>query len=319
MTRPLLESLIREHTIERKNIKLLWNTRVQDLLFDGDAVAGVAYTVGADAPTKDSAALLVDASGRGTRLRKWLTGADFPAPSVSSLHVDVRYATSLYERPPGPESEIGFVIRHYPMDKLGAAMLPVENDQWLLSLSGRFGVYPGKDPESFLASAATLPVTEVADALHNVPATTGVTAYTFSHNEVRHYGDGMPAGILPIGDSVISLNPLYGQGMTSALVQADLLHQTLSSSAGNRFDAQQLTAQHLPRISHFSAPAWKRAVLGDTIFSEASGDIPAELGVWRKQEAQLNALATADPEVANLIFQVAQFAEPPETLDAFLD
>jgi len=319
MTRPLLESLIREHTTRRKDIRLLWNARVRNLLFDRGAVCGVEYTNGSSTPTKTDAALVVDASGRGTRLGQWLVGAGFRAPEVSSIHVDVRYATALYERPPREESEIGFVIRHYPMDKLGAAMLPVENDQWLLSLSGRFGVYPGKDPVSFLESAAALPVPEIAETLKNAAATTGVSAYTFSHNEVRHFGEDLPAGILPVGDSVISLNPLYGQGMTSAIVQADLLHQSLSAGESSRFNAASLTARHLPIISDFSAPPWKRAVLGDTIFSEASGDIPAELDAWRSEEKQLNARAATDPKVANLIFQVAQFAEPAEKLDALVE
>jgi len=318
MTRPLLEALIREHTTGRENVRLLWQARVTDLLFEGGAVCGVEYALAGGKPTMSDAVLVVDASGRGTRLGQWLGGAGFKTPGVSAIHVDVRYATALYERPAGGDSEVGYVVRHYPMDKLGAAMLPVENDQWLLSLSGRFGVYPGKDPTSFLESAAALPVPEVADTLKDATATTGVSAYTFSHNEVRHFDDDMPVGIMPVGDCVISLNPLYGQGMTSAIAQADLLHQTLASFETSHFDAAHLTARHIPKISAFSAPPWKRAVLGDTIFSEASGDIPEELDAWRHQEKQLNALAAKDPKVANLVFQVAQFAEPADQLDALV-
>ena len=318
LTRPLLEAFVRQHVQNHLNIWIRWQARVLDLQISADKVTGITCQHG-ETTTHLECALAVDASGRGTRLGKWLSKAGFPEPAVSSIHVDVRYATALYERPPGDDSIMGYVIRHYPMDKLGAALLPVENNQWLLSLSGRFGVYPGKDQAAFMASASTLPIPDVHELLKEVPATTDVTAYTFSHNEVRHLTDDMPAGILPVGDTVIALNPLYGQGMTSSIKQADLLHHSLSTlPAGKPFDSQSLTKRHIPAINRFSEPPWKRAVLGDTIFSEASGDIPASVIQWREEEKRLNAMAAEDPNVARLIFEVAQFAESPEKLDALL-
>ena len=330
MTRPLLESVIRTHTQRRSNIRLAWHQRVSGLNFEQGALSGVSHQTaaanrldpgkpsGASAATSLSAALVIDASGRGTRTARWLAREGFSAPAISAIEVDVRYATALYERPPGPESEIGYVVRHYPMHKLGAALLPVEDNQWLLSLSGRFGVYPGKDADAFMASAAQLPIADIYETLQHAPATTGVSAYTFSRNEIRHYPADTPAGLVPVGDSVIALNPLYGQGMTSAVVQADLLSQSLREINGARFDPGQLSQRHLPKIAHFSAPPWKRAVLGDTLFKEAKGDIPADLSLWRAQEQQLNQLAAKNAEVARLIAQVAQFAEPPEKLEALL-
>lgn len=317
MTRPLLESKIREHTLAKENISIEWNARVTGLTITNEMVSGVEYSLPSGQQHKDSA-LVIDASGRGTRVSRWLADAGLPAPSVSSIHVDVRYATSLYERPAGKASETGYVIRHYPINKLGAAMLPIENNQWLLSLSGRFGVYPGKTPVSFLASTASLPVPDISQALANAKATTDVSSYTFSHNEMRQYHEGLPIGLIPLGDCVIALNPLYGQGMTSAIVQADLLHQSLSTLQSSSFNAQALADRHGPVVNAFSAPPWKRSVLGDTIFNEATGDIPKELEAWRKDERALNQLAASDPKVAALLFQVSQFAEPPEKLSELL-
>ncbi len=313
MTRPLLEQVVLERTLAAGNVTFLDHTLVKGVTGDGSQISGIRYLRDGETGELD-ADLIIDASGRGSRFPGWLEGLGFPRPDKSRIHVDVRYATCLYERPAGPEGEHGIVVRHYPMDKLGAALLPVEEDQWLLSLSGRFGVYPGKDHVAFLDSAQSLVIPDVYDLLAERRPTTEVSAYTFSHNEVSHFDAArLPRGYVPVGDTVIALNPLYGQGMTSAIFQACLMDDSLKDFAENDFHEA-----HLSRINEFSGPPWKRAVLGDTIFNEASGDIPDNVDQWRQEERDLAALAASDKSIANLIFQVAQFAEPASRLDELI-
>ena len=314
LTRPFLEHHVRAHAEQIDNVTFAWGHRARRLAGSESRVTGVVCEHEGVEHAFD-AGLVVDASGRGTRAGAWLRDLGYGELRKSSVFIDVRYVTCNYTRPPDDLS--GVIVRHYPHCKLGAALLPVENDQWLLSLSGRFGVYARKDHEGFMASAAELPIPDVHDMLSGRPATTPVTAYNFAHNQLRHYEamQRLPSGFVAIGDSALALNPLYGQGMTSALAQAELLGNTLSELLEDgATDAATVSAEFIPRQAEFLAEPWRRALLGDTIFSEAHGDLPGNLDEIRARDAALAAVAAEDREVAKLLAQVTQFAAPAAEL-----
>ena len=48
-----------------------------------------------------------------------------------------------------------------------------------------------------------------------------------------HELDRFPAGILPLGDAVVSFDPTYGQGMTMTSMQAGHLRRALADGAAN--------------------------------------------------------------------------------------
>ena len=315
LTRPFLEHYIRLHAADIANLDFAWEHRVLKLSGSDAGVTGVVCEK-EGTETQIDAALVVDATGRGTRAGSWLEELGFGGLEISSVYIDVRYVTCNYTRP--PDDLRGVIVRHYPHCKLGAALLPVENDQWLLSLSGRFGVYARKDPAGFMASAAELPIADVHELLVDRPATTPVTAYNFAHNEVRHYATlpRLPAGFVALGDSVLALNPLYGQGMTASLAQAELLGDTLAGLLDQGAPAPSAIGEaFIPRQAEFVAEPWRRALIGDTIFTEARGDLPADLDAIRARDAALTALAAEDVEVARLVARVTQFATPAAALE----
>jgi 2-polyprenyl-6-methoxyphenol hydroxylase-like FAD-dependent oxidoreductase len=294
-------------------VRFVWGSRVLALTGSDAGVTGVRHGAGDDTTDLDSA-LVVDCSGRGSRANTWLRANGFGELGKSSVYIDVRYVTCNYARPPNDLT--GYLVRHYPIHKLGAALLPVENDQWLLSLSGRFGAYAAKDQAGFMASAGELPIAEVQDLLRDRAPTTPVTAYTFAHNEMRHYDalPRVPQGFIASGDSALALNPLYGPGMTSALAQADLLDKALASIADAGESTAGISAAFIPRQAALLIEPWQLATIGDTIYPETTGDLPANIATLRARDEALNTLAVDAAEIARLIFQVSQFSLSPTVL-----
>src|SRR5690606_6995049 len=173
--------------------------------------------------------LVVDASGRGSSASKWLTEAEIAQPLVTEVGIDIRYTAVDVERRPGDVDGSAFVVvqndRH--LGRIGVA-LPAEGDRWKIVLGGYFG--DGAEPtrDGMLTFARSLPDPAIAELLEN-PWVSEPARYRFPSSRHTHWEKlgGLPEGFVAVGDSVASFNPIYGQGMSSAALQAEALGRCL--------------------------------------------------------------------------------------------
>ncbi len=96
-TRPFLEDEIRRRVALLVNVRVVDRTRVSDFVLESGAVTGVALQrEDSGAVDRLAADLVVDATGRASRLPAWLVAHGFPPPSEETMDVDVGYATARY-------------------------------------------------------------------------------------------------------------------------------------------------------------------------------------------------------------------------------
>lgn len=110
-------------------------------------------------------------------------------------------------------------------------MVVLEDRQVVVTLAGMNKDYPPTDEDGFLEFARSLPDPIAIEWIEQLEPVSPIAGYRAS-NRLRHFhrAKHYPDRLLFIGDTVSSLNPIYGQGMTVALMHVHTLHDVLESS-----------------------------------------------------------------------------------------
>ncbi len=233
--RPLLDFVVRDRILAGGRITVRGRTEAVELAGDAGRVTGVRVR-GLEDGTREllEADLVVDATGRGSRLRHWLTALGLPPVEEDVVDAGIAYATRTFRAPEGATA--GFPAVNVAADhrvrvpgRFGV-VYPQENGRWMVTLScTRGGELPTRD-EDFLPYARSLRDPLVADLIADAEPLTPVFASHIGANR-RLYPErleGWPDGLLVVGDSLAAFNPIYGHGMSSAARTAAVLDERLA-------------------------------------------------------------------------------------------
>ncbi len=315
LSRPFLEGEVRRRVIALPNVAVRDGQVVRGLLADADRrrVTGVRLT-GDGVPEESVAAdLVVDATGRGSALPRWLGELGRAAVRESVVKVNVGYASRLYRRPPPGTVpwKACYVLGQSPVSKRLGAIFAIEGNRWIAVLAGVLGDHPPTDDQGFMRYARDLPHPAMAEALAVAEPLTDAAVYRFPAHQRRHY-EGLadfPDGLVAIGDAHCSFNPIYGQGMTCAALGALELERALARDGGvgfsRRFQAALASVIDLP---------WMMSTGEDLRYPEVEGPRPAWNGLMQWYTARVHRAALHDPVVARAFYRAMHMLAPPSEL-----
>lgn len=230
-----LEWLVRQRIAALANVTFLPAHEVEHLLSRDDhaVVTGVRARSRQDKSIHDIPAdLVVDASGRTSKAPEWLAELGYEAPAESLVKAHMGYATRWFKRPANPTFDgITFVIQGNPAqgNYRSGGVMQVEDDQWVVTLIGGSADYPPTDEAGFLAFAASLAAPDIYNTIREAEPTSQIYGYRRLENRIRHY-EGLarrPENFIVTGDAACAFNPVYGQGMTAAALEAEALDRLL--------------------------------------------------------------------------------------------
>ena len=111
LTRPLFEQVVRERVVALDRVELRDGTAVKGLCRN-DSPGGERWTVEATQPDDNvDADLVIDASGRNSRLPQWLAALGVTAPRTSEIDARTGYATRIYRDVPALQGISGIVLQ----------------------------------------------------------------------------------------------------------------------------------------------------------------------------------------------------------------
>ena len=321
VTRPVLDAVVRERALRAAagsatRVEVLEATEAVGLTGDSRQVTGVRVRSRGGSERAEralSAELVVDASGRGSRVPQWYAALGRGAPHEETVDAGIAYATRMY-RPRDPEPEVGVNIPGWPQCPRGAAYVPVEDGKWLLTLSGVRGHHPPTDEAEFTAFSATVGDPYVHELLAHAEPLSSVYGFRDTFNRRRHFerAGALPEGFLVLGDANCTFNPVYGQGMSVAALGALAVRGALDEAGGLRPGA---TAEAQRAVSRAADPAWLAAVGADRPYA-SDGDARAGIGervsTWYIE--RLTARAAIDPVVGAAFRDVFCLTAPPSRL-----
>ena len=326
LTRPLLESVVRARVTALPNVTLESGVRVERVRLSEGApvrVTGVVVDgtdLPTDLPTDLTADLVVDCSGRSSSIAHDLAEAGVVAPPVTRVGIDVAYASRLLRRGPDDFEGRFLMCQDNPGSFRAGVVMPVEGDRWQVTLAGVHGDSPGSTDASMRAFARGLPSPVVAELLERCEPVGDVETYRFPSSQRRHHEkvhDPVP-GLVSLGDAACSFDPVYGQGMTSAALQADALARVVADVTA-RSDVAGLRSRDVPRRFYRRAARvvdgpWRIAVGGDFGHPATTGPRPPGSAALNAYVGRVVRASHSSVEVARAFNRVIQLADPPTAL-----
>jgi 2-polyprenyl-6-methoxyphenol hydroxylase-like FAD-dependent oxidoreductase len=314
-SRPFLEGHVRTRVRALPSLRLLDRCQVVGLAStrDGRRVTGVRVLRPVDGGAEEvlGADLVVDATGRGSRASLWLEALGYPRPETEQVRIGLGYATRTYRLPPDAlGGDLGVLHGSTPEHPRGGAFLRLEGDRWMVTLAGILGDHPPTDPDGFLAFARSLRFPDIYEAIRDGQPLDDPVGFRFPTSVRHRYErlDRFPDGLLVVGDAVCSFNPIYGQGISVAALEALALRRHLQRGAvpGPR--------RWFGDLAHVVDVPWDIAVGGDLVFPGVQGRRTLKVRLVNAYLARLHAAAAHDAGLASAFMRVAGLVAPPQSL-----
>jgi 2-polyprenyl-6-methoxyphenol hydroxylase-like FAD-dependent oxidoreductase len=315
VSRPRLEAEVRSRLLSLPNVRAIERGDVLGLAAnaDGTRVTGVRLirrTAGS-AEEIVAADLVVDASGRGSRTPSWLESLGYAAPNEERVCAGIGYTTCLYRREARHlAGDFAAIVVATPHRKRGGVILAQEGDRWIVSLGGYAGDHAPSDEEGFLAFARSLAAPDIYEVLRDARPLSEPAVYKFPASQRRRYERlaRFPDGLLVYGDAICSFNPIYGQGMTVATLEAVALQECLAE------ESPDLARRFFSRVAGLVDGPWSIAAGGDLRFPEVDGARSPAVRFGNWYLSKLHLAARRDAAVALAFQNVANLAAAPPSL-----
>lgn len=310
-TRPFLEGHIRRRLRSSDGVTFRDEHDVTELITVDGRVTGARITPHRGGPEAELPAdLVVDAMGRNARTPALLEAMGYGRPPESSVEVNIAYASQLLRiGPPAPEAKV-FLIGPAPGRSSGGALAALEKDTWMFTALGYGSDAPPTDWEGLVRHATRWAPEPVLAALRRAEPIGAPSRYRYPTSQRRRYDRmrGFPEGLLVFGDAICSFNPIYGQGMSVAALEAVALRRCLrdgSRELGPRFFAATVKPIDV---------AWQMAMAADLTIPTVPGRRTLTVRGSNWYTNRVLARCAADIAVFESFFRVMNLLDPPSRL-----
>jgi 2-polyprenyl-6-methoxyphenol hydroxylase-like FAD-dependent oxidoreductase len=233
---------------------------------------------------------------------------------MQRMGIKLNYATTLYERPPMPELWTTISIdTHAPgrTSRIGG-FTPIEGDRWSMLVSGYADDRPTRDPDDYRRRCEQDFPPEFGKIATTAERVSEVATYHQADSRRRdfHRLDRFPSRVIAAGDAVASFNPVYGQGMTSAMLHASCLSEYLCSNP----DPARPARSYFADVRVIVDAAWQVSTMPDLALPHVQGPYPKGYKAIRWASGLVFKASLKDQAVNEQLGKVTNMLAHPSSL-----
>jgi 2-polyprenyl-6-methoxyphenol hydroxylase-like FAD-dependent oxidoreductase len=228
--------------------------------------------------------------------------------------VDTRYVSTIYRRTALPAAgwKAAAVIAD-PTAKRLAMVLPAEGDRWIVAVVGINGEVAPSDGAATLEYLRSFDSPVIADLVAASEPVSAPVTHRFPSDQRRHVEAlrSFPLGWVLLGDAVCSYNPIYGQGMTAAALQAEALGDALD--AAGAVD-RPFARRYFRAAGRTVSGPWSIAAGGDFAYPGTTGTKPFATGILNRYMDRVVKAGQCDDGVVIRLNEVVSLVRRPQSL-----
>ncbi|PEX57565.1 FAD-dependent oxidoreductase [Bacillus cereus] len=232
-SRPLLEWHIQKRIHQISNHTIKYETLVKGLLVDAklNKVCGVKVKyLETNTQEEVHADLVVDASGFGSKSIEWLREYEIKVQE-EKVRIDLFYATKMFKLKENEELDCCNMLMSpsFPDNPYGVLIQTIEDNRYFVTFSGYANEKAPQTDDEFYDFAENLSISNVTDFLNKAEGITDIKTYKIPYQVRRRFDlvNNVPEGLLVIGDAQCRFDPVFGQGVSVAAMEAHQLQLLL--------------------------------------------------------------------------------------------
>jgi 2-polyprenyl-6-methoxyphenol hydroxylase-like FAD-dependent oxidoreductase len=317
----LIEFAVRKRLERDGRVEVRERCRVEDIVTTSDgAIVSAVRCENSDGKREVLPAdLVVDATGRGVLTLELLRSIGWRLPETTTIGVNIAYSTAVFAIPGDAPADWRCVVTHpdAPLSSRLAVLFPMEGNRWIVSVGGAHGDKPPARLDELLEFLRGLRTPTIYSAIKNAEAMGEIARYGIAASEWRHFErlEHLPCGLLPVADAVCRYNPVYGQGMSVAALEACILRQQLKTRAVQRKGLPALAPGFFAEVEPLINTAWEAAAVPDLALSETTGQRPADFEDRLRFRLALTRLAVKEPATHRLMVEVQHLLKLQSALE----
>ncbi|MDT5349444.1 MAG: hypothetical protein QOH91_2731 [Mycobacterium sp.] len=312
-SRPLLECHVRRRLQGIANVTIHGGHDVAELTstVDRKRITGVRVVNRADgAPQKLTADLVVDAMGRSAHTPALLESLGYGRPAEDHINMHTTYVSQRLRIAPGTLTEMVALISPAPGRPTGMFLVGYENDIWIFTVFGMAGHEPPRDLAGMLSFAEHYAPAHLLAAVRAGEPLGPAVQHRMPSSRWRRYDkmQRLPDGLLACGDAICSFNPIYGQGMSVAALDAMAMRDCL------RRGVTDLPRRYFRATTKAIGVAWQTGAASDLAFPQVEGRRTPQMRVTNRLVDFVLTASESDAVVGTKFFRVAGLLDPPTRL-----